>query len=70
VQNVFIPGTGHWVPEQAHEQMLAALTAFPGPVPQLTDRGHDPGRMLAPVLIGGKRQTREDAMRLIHGLET
>jgi pimeloyl-ACP methyl ester carboxylesterase len=28
VQNVFMPGTGHWVPEQAHEQMLAALTAF------------------------------------------
>ena len=28
VQNVFIPGTGHWVPEQAHEQMVAALTAF------------------------------------------
>jgi pimeloyl-ACP methyl ester carboxylesterase len=27
VQNV-IPGTGHWVAEQAHEQMVAALTAF------------------------------------------
>ena len=28
VQNVVIPSTGHWVPEQAQEQMLAALTAF------------------------------------------
>ena len=30
VQNV-IPGTGHWVAEQAHEQMVAALTAFLAP---------------------------------------
>ena len=28
VQSVVIPGAGHWVTEQAPEQMLAALTAF------------------------------------------
>jgi pimeloyl-ACP methyl ester carboxylesterase len=31
VQSVVIPGTGHWVAEDAPEQMLAALTAFLGP---------------------------------------
>jgi pimeloyl-ACP methyl ester carboxylesterase len=28
VQIVVIPGVGHWVAEQAPEEMLAALTAF------------------------------------------
>jgi pimeloyl-ACP methyl ester carboxylesterase len=31
VQTVVIPGAGHWVAEQAPEQMLAALTAFLAP---------------------------------------
>jgi pimeloyl-ACP methyl ester carboxylesterase len=31
VQSVVIPGTGHWVAEQAPEEMLAALTAFLAP---------------------------------------
>jgi pimeloyl-ACP methyl ester carboxylesterase len=31
VQTVVIPGPGHWVAEQAPEEMLAALTAFLAP---------------------------------------
>jgi pimeloyl-ACP methyl ester carboxylesterase len=31
VQSVVIPGAGHWVAEQAPEEMLAALTAFLAP---------------------------------------
>jgi pimeloyl-ACP methyl ester carboxylesterase len=31
VQSVVIPGVGHWVAEQAPEEMLAALTAFLAP---------------------------------------
>jgi hypothetical protein len=31
VQTVVIPGAGHWVAEQAPEEMLAALTAFLAP---------------------------------------
>jgi pimeloyl-ACP methyl ester carboxylesterase len=31
VQSVVIPGTGHWVAEQAPEELLAALTAFLAP---------------------------------------
>jgi pimeloyl-ACP methyl ester carboxylesterase len=31
VQIVVIPGAGHWVAEQAPEEMLAALTAFLAP---------------------------------------
>jgi pimeloyl-ACP methyl ester carboxylesterase len=31
VQTVVIPGCGHWVAEQAPEELLAALTAFLGP---------------------------------------
>ncbi len=30
VQTLVIPGCGHWVAEQAPEELLAALTAFPG----------------------------------------
>jgi pimeloyl-ACP methyl ester carboxylesterase len=36
VQTVVIPGAGHWVAEQAPEEMLAALTAFLAPY---RDRG-------------------------------
>jgi pimeloyl-ACP methyl ester carboxylesterase len=31
VQTLVIPGIGHWVAEQAPEQLLAALTAFLAP---------------------------------------
>ena len=31
VQSVVIPGSGHWVAEEAPEEMLAALTAFLAP---------------------------------------
>jgi pimeloyl-ACP methyl ester carboxylesterase len=31
VQTVVIPDTGHWVAEQAPEEMLAALTEFLAP---------------------------------------
>ena len=31
VQSVVIPGTGHFVAEEAPEEMLAALTAFLAP---------------------------------------
>ncbi len=31
VQAVVIPGAGHWVAEQAPEEMVAALTAFLAP---------------------------------------
>jgi pimeloyl-ACP methyl ester carboxylesterase len=37
VQSVVIPGCGHWVAEEAPEEMLAALTAFLAPY-------RDPGR--------------------------
>jgi pimeloyl-ACP methyl ester carboxylesterase len=32
VQSVVIPGVGHWVAEEAPEEMLAALTAFLAPI--------------------------------------
>ena len=31
VQALVIPGTGHWVAEQAPEELLAALTGFLAP---------------------------------------
>jgi pimeloyl-ACP methyl ester carboxylesterase len=31
VQAVVLSGAGHWVAEQAPEELLAALTAFPAP---------------------------------------
>jgi pimeloyl-ACP methyl ester carboxylesterase len=31
VQTVVIPGAGHWVAEQAAEEMLATLTTFLAP---------------------------------------
>jgi pimeloyl-ACP methyl ester carboxylesterase len=42
VHSVVIPGTGHWVAEQAPDEMLAALTAFLAPYrdgPHLLKRG-------------------------------
>jgi len=40
VQRVVIPGTGHWVAEEAPEEMLAALTAFLAPYRDGTDAAH------------------------------
>jgi hypothetical protein len=48
LQSLVIPGAGHWVAEQAPDEMLAALTAFlapyrdgraavPGPRPPAAD---------------------------------
>jgi pimeloyl-ACP methyl ester carboxylesterase len=31
MQTVVLPGAGHWIAEQAPEEMLAALTAFLAP---------------------------------------
>jgi pimeloyl-ACP methyl ester carboxylesterase len=31
VQGVVIPGSGHWVAEEAPEELLAALTTFLAP---------------------------------------
>jgi pimeloyl-ACP methyl ester carboxylesterase len=44
VQSVVIPGTGHWVAEDAPEEMLAALTAFLAPY-----RAAQPSGTLAPA---------------------
>ena len=38
VQSVVIPGAGHFVAEEAPEEMLAALTRVPGPVPRRSGR--------------------------------
>ena len=37
VQTLVIPGCGHWVAEQAPEELLAALTAFLAPYRESTD---------------------------------
>src|SRR5215211_3283321 len=42
VQTVVIPGVGHWVAEQAPEEMLAALTAFLAPYRDSSAAVHDP----------------------------
>ena len=34
VQSVVIPDAGHWLAEEAPDELLAALTAVPGPVPR------------------------------------
>ena len=36
VQTLVIPGCGHWVAEQAPEELLAALTAFLAPYREST----------------------------------
>jgi hypothetical protein len=33
VQTLVIPGCGHWVAEQAPDELPAAVTAFLGPLP-------------------------------------
>jgi pimeloyl-ACP methyl ester carboxylesterase len=42
VQNMVIPGCGHWVAEQAPEELLAALTAFLAPYRDAAAAAHAP----------------------------
>jgi hypothetical protein len=42
VQTVVIPGTGHWVAEQAPDEMVAALTAFLAPYRNGSAAAHAP----------------------------
>jgi pimeloyl-ACP methyl ester carboxylesterase len=42
VQNMVIPGCGHWVAEQAPEELLAALTAFLAPYRDTAAAAHAP----------------------------
>jgi pimeloyl-ACP methyl ester carboxylesterase len=49
VRNVVIPGAGHWVAEQAPEQMLAALTAFLTPYRDAPAVARTPRPDAAPV---------------------
>jgi pimeloyl-ACP methyl ester carboxylesterase len=44
VQSVVIPGTGHWVAEEAPDEMLAALTAFLAPYRDAVDTPRVPPR--------------------------
>ena len=39
VQTVVIPGAGHWVAEEAPEELLAGTDRVPGPVPRWRGRG-------------------------------
>ena len=41
VQSVVIPGVGHFVAEEAPDELLAALTGVPRPVPRRLGRGAD-----------------------------
>jgi hypothetical protein len=41
VQSVVIPGAGHWVAEEAPEEMLAALNAFLAPSRHHSPTTHD-----------------------------
>jgi pimeloyl-ACP methyl ester carboxylesterase len=41
VQGVVIPGSGHWVAEQAPEELLAALSAFLAPYRAGSAAAHD-----------------------------
>ena len=41
VQTVVLAGSGHWVAEQAPEELLAALTAFLAPYRGGTAAAHD-----------------------------
>ena len=50
VQTVVLAGSGHWVAEQAPEQLLAALTAFLAPYRDGTAAAQDTeSRVAAPV---------------------
>ena len=42
VQSLVIPGCGHFVAEEAPEEMLAALTAFLAPYRDVATAAHDP----------------------------
>ena len=41
VETVVLPGTGHWVAEQAPEALYNALTVFLAPYRDGTPVGHD-----------------------------
>jgi pimeloyl-ACP methyl ester carboxylesterase len=41
VQSVVIPGSGHWVAEEAPDELLSALTAFLAPYRDGSGAGHD-----------------------------
>jgi hypothetical protein len=43
LQTVVIPGAGHWVAEQAPDEMLAALAAFLAPYRDGSAAAHVPG---------------------------
>ena len=45
VQSLVIPDTGHWLAEQAPEQMLAALTTFLAPHRDAPAAAHTPGTL-------------------------
>ena len=49
VQSVVIPGTGHWVAEDAPDEMLAALTTFLAPYRDGSAKAHMPGPEAAAV---------------------
>jgi hypothetical protein len=42
VQTLVIPGCGHWLAEQAPEEMLTALTTFLAPYRDGPAAAHDP----------------------------
>src|SRR3989454_4118181 len=46
VQSLVIPDTGHWLAEEAPEEMVAALTAFLAPYRDAAAAAHNPGRTL------------------------
>jgi pimeloyl-ACP methyl ester carboxylesterase len=45
VRSVVVPGTGHWVAEEAPEAMLAALTEFLAPYRDGSAAAHSPGTL-------------------------
>src|SRR6516162_5433248 len=47
VQTLVIPGIGHWLAEQAPEEMLTALTAFLGPYREVAAAAANPGPHVA-----------------------
>ena len=49
VQTLVIPGCAHWVPEEAPEETLAALTAFLAPYRNEQTAAHNPGPQSSPV---------------------
>jgi hypothetical protein len=50
VQTMVLAGSGHWVAEQATEELLAALTAFLAPYRDGTSAAQDTeSRVAAPV---------------------